>query len=165
MCAYATYEELQSSYGEDRVRRMFAKQTNEALEDYVQRKLEAAAGFMDSYFAKVYATPIDTTVPAVGEPGYDSALRLSAMLSEVNICLAIYRLTTGSSDLRDSISEHYRSCLRFLEAVMVGEVALPNVPQARRIFSVVGPSGQDSLADDPLITTTNLELHRVLEVF
>lgn len=165
MCAYATFEELNSAYGVDRVRRMFAKQPAEGLQSYVERRLEAGAGFMDLHLAKVYSTPIDITVPALGSPGRDQKLRLAAMLSDINICITLYQLTSGSSDLRNSIKEHYLRCVDVLERVMVGEVALPGISQSRRIFSVVGPCGQGPLADPPLLRREDFSLHRVLEDF
>lgn len=163
--AYATFDELASSYGEERVRRIFAKTTTEALEPYVQRKLEAAAGYMDTMLSKVYSTPIDVTLPDPADGDYNRMLRLSSMLSELNIIFCLFHLTTGASDLRDSLKEHHDRAMSFMEKLMTGEVALPGVAQSRRIFSVVGPDGQDSSADDPLMPRNTFILHRTLEDF
>ena len=163
--AYATFKELKSSYGENRVRHIFAKQTEENLEDYVERKLEAGAGIIDSYLAKIYTTPIDVSIPVPGDPDMERKKRLAAMFSEMNICISLYKLTTGSAELRDSIRDHYMSCLDFLERIMTGELSLPGVTQSRKIFSVVGPCGAGSLADDPLLRRVEFGLHRHLEDF
>ena len=50
--AYATYDEAKSAFGEDRLRRIFPDSTQEYVQSYIQRRLEAGAGFIDSYLAK-----------------------------------------------------------------------------------------------------------------
>ena len=145
--AYASYDELKSAYGETRVFQAFAESTQETPQPYFERKLEGAAGLMDSYIGRVYTVPVDTTGNA----------RLAALLSSINICVALFQMTTGTVALPESIHTRYKSCMEWLRMVADGDVVLPGGVIDYEIFGVVG----DAV---PLIESEIFENDRLIDI-
>jgi len=153
--AYATYEEAASAFGEDRLRRIFPDSTKEYVQSYIQRRLEAAAGSIDSYLAKVYETPVDVSLPPESDSEYPRRVRLASMLSDLNICLTLYNLGTGTKGMPEHIADHFHDCIAFLKKLAEGEVILPGAVKQKESFRIVGDA-------TPLIKTEMWETNRVV---
>ena len=142
--SYATYEQLTAAFGEKRVLDALAKTTQEDPEDHLERKLEAASGFMDSYFALKYTVPIDTT----------GNVSLAAMLAECACICALGMLSPGYTQRPEGLKEAFADCKEWLKKVAEGDAILPGLDRETGAFGVVG-------TDDPLITKTFHENNRL----
>ena len=135
--AYATYEQMTAAFGEERVLRALAKTTQEDPESHLERKLEAASGFMDSYLARRYTVPLDTTG---NQP-------LEDMLAECSIICALGMLSPGYTQRPEGLKEAFADCKQWLKDIANGDALLPGATKLDGSFGVVG-------SYDPLITRT-----------
>ena len=128
--SYATYEQMTSAFGEKRVLRALSETTQEDPEVHLERKLEAASGFMDSYFARRYTIPIDTS----------ESVSLAAMLAECAIICALGMLSPGYTQRSEGLKEAYADCKEWLKRVSDGDAVLLDATELDSSFGVVGDS-------------------------
>ena len=145
--AYATLSEAKSAFGDRRTLRTSAGNTEEPPQEYFERKLEAMAGIMDSYIGIIYSVPVDTS----------NDDRLAALLSEVNICLFLFAVTSGTAGISEGIETRHAACMKWLKMISEGTAVIPGATQDLKIWEVCGDS-------PPLFPTDLFDLHRVLEV-
>ncbi len=128
--SYATYEQMTSTFGEERVLNALSETTQEDPQAHLERKLEAASGFMDSYFARRYTIPIDTS----------ESVSMAAMLAECAIICALGMLSPGYTSRPTGLKEAYADCKEWLKRVADGDALLTDALELDSSFSVVGDS-------------------------
>lgn len=108
--AYATQEDIVSRHGDDMLLRIADRDDDDTVdEDAVNLALESASSEIDSYVATRYPVPLASP---------------SAMVKQVCVDIAVYRLASSESALTDEMRKRYEDAIKWLQAVAKGDAAI-----------------------------------------
>lgn len=108
--AYATRDDITSRHGEDMLLRIADRDGDDVVDDdAVNLALESASSEIDSYVATRYPVPLSSP---------------SAMVTQVCVDIAVYRLASSESALTEEMRKRYDDAIKWLQAVAKGDAAI-----------------------------------------